>query len=495
MAAIGKNAVYQQLRAPDDTITADIQYWNQDSAIRRRENQEAEQTAYKRMLDESKKKQERYDKFVKPLNNYDTGSQSLNEVQGRLLQKAVEKYPELLETLEKAPQGSKEYLNAQLGLQNLNSLPERLKDFTDYYTNQNQEYLERVKNGEIFRDEDYEKVFSGGFKNIQLGLDDQFKPVVAFIDNDGDGIADKPSGRLINFQSYDNIQKAVPEFQFLDKFNFEGAISQMAKDLGTVEVTNEEGYTEVKNKGVDVKALNMMVDKLFSSDKVYRAGYKEYGLEPSPENTAKMKEDFKKSVLAQTDTFSSRTTNFTAQNQARDDARAAANKNKTGVSAEPVEATEAVYGEKIKTVDPNFNSVRVSPVEIPPIKGEDGEFISNAVALNYTYDRSGNMIVDVEIPVSKSISVTSFGELEKKVEQGTATEEEIKQLRTAKRVDGKGNYRITVPGQSERRAVVLNKSDEEKVASSLGGIKAAKDKAKKSPGAQSNNDDDPLGIL
>lgn len=479
MAKQGNNAAYQQLRSPQDNITNDIRYWNEDAAARREEDRVNANDAFIKKEKAEKEKQDRYDKYVKPLNNYDTGSQSLNEVQGRLIQNAVEEYPTLLSVLENPSSSREEKLKAQLKLQNINNLPANLKTFTDFYTAQNESYTKDVESGLIYKDDNYEKAFKGGFSNMQLGLDDKGMPVVGFVDLDGDGIADKPSGKLIDFQSYDQIQKGIPTFDFQKKFNFEGAISNVAEKLGTVDNSTETGVTTIQTKGVDEDALGMITDKLFGDPVKLSSALRDYGLENTPENIAKIKDDFNKAVIAETDKLYKKNVDQTALNQIRDDKREQdkLNKKTTITNSEGVEISEGTWAsgyykniDRSKVVSKPGNGI---VLEAP--KDNKNKVYDNSKVLNYTFDKYGSLLLDVEY---EGDNVTTTKQL------GTYEGESVSTKQDK---------------PTKRKVIQVTKEDAREFASKMGmtvsELKKSVQKGTSTDGKKEDTNEDPLGIL
>ncbi|WP_299528956.1 hypothetical protein [Ulvibacterium sp.] len=467
MARQGKYAAYQQLRAPEDNISRDIQYWNQDNLIRQEEQRQQEQFQFRQDQAAQDRKQKLYDKYVKPLNNFQTASQSLNEVKGRLLQSAVEEYVPLMEIIENPKSSREDVLKAQLRLQNINNLPENLKTFTDFYTNQHNSYLKGVTEGTIYKNEEYEKAFAKGFENIQLGLDEQGLPVVAFVDRDGDGLADDPQGALLDFQTFDQTQRAIPSFDFQRKFDFEGYIRDVAENLAMKEEKIENGVVTTHTKGANLEALDLVTDRLFNLPGRTEAALRDYNLEGTDENMSKIKDDFKKSVLALIDTKITKEIDHTAINQARDDARAA---KKDGLKrprlSEPVTPTNDIWDFAATNIDPDkVNAIGVQGVTLPTVRARDGKTYSNAKVRSYTYNENGEMVLDVVVAKTKTITKTDYGELEERADSG---DEEAKKELLQAQLLGTGGAKVTIPGTNERVSVIVSREDEAFIHRELG---------------------------
>ena len=226
MAKRGNFTAFQRLQ-PTQGISRDIQFWNNDAANRRQEERVDENTKYTRETAEKQRKRDYYDKNIKPLNNYDSGSASLDEAKARLLVSARKEYLPLLQTLENSDPSSDEYIKAKIGLTNLQQLPEKLLFFTKAGTQEHNAYLKAVQEGAVYRDAEYEKRYQNGWKGIQLGYDENFNPNGAFTDIDSDGVLD--------VVSFDQYQSGQPSFTPVTRHNFEAIAQATADKVGTIE--------------------------------------------------------------------------------------------------------------------------------------------------------------------------------------------------------------------------------------------------------------------
>lgn len=473
MATQGKNAAYRQLRPLQGDLSSDVKYWNEDAARRRREDRIDDQIEYRRAEKAKQDKKDLYDKYVKPLNNYDTKSTSLNEINGRLLQQATEQYGPLIETLESETASNEEKLKAQLKLQTLNQLPENLKSVTDFYTNQHNSYLTGLENGTIWKDEAYEKAFANGFENIQMGLDDKGLPTVAFIDRDGDGIADKINGDVLDVQSFEQIKKGLPTFNFQKKFNIEGYINEFSNPktgLGVRERTTDTGFTKNTVKGIDPKNLNFATDKLFNQPGVTESALREYGLEYSEDNIFKIKEDFKKSVLAKSNSSNVTDVDASARTSAAREARLnRESKSKEAKLTEPSKPSDDIWDLKATNVNPEkVNSLGVQGVQLPTVKGRDGAIYSNVDVHNITFNEEGKMVIDASSTIEKSVSKLDYSKYEEEIENATTPEEKSKAeeaLEIAKL--NKSGVKVTLPPKKVRGSTIIAEEEAKSIAKQL----------------------------
>lgn len=474
MAGQGKYAAYQQLRARPDTISNDIQYWNQDNIIRQQERREQEQLKFRQDQDAKNRKRELYDKYVRPLNNFDTGSQSLNEVKARLIQGAVEEYVPLLDIIEDPNSSREDVIKSQIKLQNINNLPEHLEMFTRFYTNQHNSYLKGVAEGNIYKNEEYERAFAKGFENIQLGLDDQGMPVIAFVDRDGDGIADDPQGALLDFQTFDQTQRAIPSFDFQEKVDFEGYIRDVAENLAMKEEKIENGVVTTYTKGANLEALDLVTDRLFNLSGWKEAALRDYNLEGTDENMSKIKDDFKKSVLALIDTKITKEIDHTAINQARDDARAERKLNKNTGPTETIpidrDTWDSPFFANIETDKVNSGPGGGIVLEAP--KNFSGEVFNDAKVLNYTFDKFGSLLLDIEyVDPTKEVTKSSG------------------------RSSGRGDTKTTTSeDRVQRRVIQVSRDDAREFAGKKKmTLEELQRSIQKSPDEE-NNQSDPLGL-
>jgi hypothetical protein len=85
MATQGTFTAYRQLRPLEGDVSQDIQQQEENNAHRRAEKRAEDAIAQNKQDKADKEKQDLWNKYVKPLSNYDTGSKTINEAQGRLI--------------------------------------------------------------------------------------------------------------------------------------------------------------------------------------------------------------------------------------------------------------------------------------------------------------------------------------------------------------------------------------------------------------------------
>jgi hypothetical protein len=259
MAGPGTYTAYRQLRPLEGDISQDIQQQEENGFRRRAEKRQEDQIAQQKVDKDAQRKQELWDKHVKPLSNYDTGSKSLNEAQGRLILEAQKQYVPLMTVLNNPKASDEEKLNATLRLKNLNNLPENLTAMTKSLTERDLSIRKGVKEGTLFANPDYEKNYQEGYQNKLLALDDNGMPMVAFKDLDGDGKND--------LETYDQIQNVVPKYDIQQRFDRDKELIEASTKLQPVVNGTDNGVVTRTVTAVDPTLLKAYVaNQLFEAD-------------------------------------------------------------------------------------------------------------------------------------------------------------------------------------------------------------------------------------
>lgn len=258
MAQPGTYTAYRQLRPLEGDVSQDIQQ-QEENGFRRRTLKLAEDKAVQDKADkEAQRKQDLWDKHVKPLSNYDTGSKTLNEAQGRLILEAQKQYVPLMSTLNNPKATDEEKLNATLKLQNINKLPENLSAMTKSLTERDLAIRKGVQDGTLFANPDYEKNYQEGYKNKLLALDDNGMPMVAFKDIDGDGKND--------LETYDQIQNVVPKYDIQQRFDRDKELLEASTKLQP-EINQDHNGREI----IKTTAINPVLLKEYVTSQLYEA--------------------------------------------------------------------------------------------------------------------------------------------------------------------------------------------------------------------------------
>lgn len=223
MANPGTYTAYRQLKPLEGSVSDDMQQ-QQDNSFKRKAFKSQEDKIKQDRIDKAEKeKTALWDKHVKPLSNYDTGSKSLNEAQGRLILEAQKEYVPLMAVVNNPNASDEDRLNATLKLQNINNLPENLSSMTKSLTERDVAIKKGIAAGTLFSDPNYDKNYQEGFQNKLLALDDNGMPMVAFKDVDGDGKND--------LETYDQIQNVVPKYEIQQRFDRNAELLATSKNL------------------------------------------------------------------------------------------------------------------------------------------------------------------------------------------------------------------------------------------------------------------------
>lgn len=227
-------------------------------SLARKDQQMREQQLEEHRRDKQLARDEKLrERLMKTIQNYDTGSASLNELQGRMIMQAVNRKGEIYNQLRKGNLSDSERIKLEMENMNLDNLPSNLKVATQNFTKMNQDYMEGVKSGSLFRNLDFEKKVLNGFENYLGGIDENGFPLVGFKDIDGDGKMD--------LMPWDNLKDGIGVWEFQPKMDYDKMITEMSKGLGTVKTKDREGYDIITEKGIPLdvaqsSAQSMMYD-------------------------------------------------------------------------------------------------------------------------------------------------------------------------------------------------------------------------------------------
>lgn len=255
----GTYTAYRQLKPLEGSVSDDIQQQEENGFRRRTEKRQEDQIAQQKVDKAAKQKQDLWEKYVKPLSNFDTGSKSLNEIQGRLLLDAQKEYVPLMAVINNPNASDEERLKATLKLDNINKLPDNLLAMTKSLTDRDLTVKKGVAEGKLFDNPDYNKNFQEGYSNKLLALDENGMPMIAFKNPDGSK----------GLETYDHIQKGVQDYNFQQRFDRDTELLDASKKLLPVVNQTDDGFQKVKTTAVDPSLLSDYVsNQLFESDGV-----------------------------------------------------------------------------------------------------------------------------------------------------------------------------------------------------------------------------------
>lgn len=267
MAKAGGGAAYQRLTVPQTEIGANSRAFGAISAANRRHSQSINQR--NKELDDAKAEREKAAKQAQmnadqkrvsdamaKIKTYDTKSPHLNERTAALIYGAVDELYKQQEILSNPNISYAERARAISKIDNIERLPENLKAATQSVTDKINEYNTLDKNGDrvYHRNEGFENTIDKGFieGDAVFGLDENMMPVVAFRDNDGDGIND-----YVPFQSYID-QSAFPDFD--RAYNYDNILSGFIEATGVNENSTDSGFMKTTTKSIDKDALLQSID-------------------------------------------------------------------------------------------------------------------------------------------------------------------------------------------------------------------------------------------
>lgn len=480
MAVKGNFTAFQKLR-PTDGLSKDIQFQQNAAFKRRQEDRIEEGIDYQRAQAKKKADKELYDKYIVPYDSIDTGSKTLNARNAQLLISGQQKMGELVQVLRNSEVGSGDYINAKMGLENLKLLPEKIKTFENTRIQQHQQIVKLAEEGKIYKNEAYKqylKNYQDQATDFKLGLDDQYSPVAAYLDENN------------NVTDTDSLESAVSgklPFEAVAVYDFDAKSQELADAAGTFEETTQDGRTTTTTSNPKMRLINNSAKNLFTVDDdgnystVAQAAFIEAGVtNRTPEKLEELKNAFIQETLSRIDTEKSVTTKTYKGDNDTD---------KEATFTERVKASKSTYGEKVSLIAEGAGSVGVSGITIPALKSfkENGDefFITDAKVENISYTaEGGQMIANVVYQDSKS---STFERKEKNILQLIAESEQklgVAQaegdtgaIKKSKKDVEKYNLqleRLKQGGRNTKATVILNREDESFVASRLGGLDAVR---------------------
>ncbi|MFH6944642.1 hypothetical protein [Flavobacterium sp. FlaQc-50] len=259
MATPGTFTAYRALKPLDGDVSQDIQQ-QEENGVRRRAEKRVDDNIKQNRIDKAdKEKQDLWNKYVKPLSNYDTGSTSLNEAQGRLILEAQKEYVPLMGVINNPKSTDEEKLKATLKLQNINSLPENLASMTKSLTDRDLAIKKGVADGTLFPDKAYDTNFQTGYQNKLLALDEHGMPLIAFKNPDG----------TTDFETYDKIQNVVPKYDIQKRFDRDKELLEASTKLQPEINQTDDGTQQVKTTAINPALLKEYVNnQLYEADGV-----------------------------------------------------------------------------------------------------------------------------------------------------------------------------------------------------------------------------------
>ena len=493
MAAKGNYAAFKRLK-PTDGLSTDIQKQQQFAFKRRQEDRIEENIEYQRAQAKKKSDRDFYDKYVKPYDTFDSKSRTVNEGVGKLLLNGQREMGRQAQIMDNAEIGSDEYLQAKLSLENLYKIPEKIKSFISTRTKQYEKIKKLAEEGKIHETDEvktYFKNYQNQLANVDLGFDEQYNPVVAFTDENGDGISDTDS-----FQSLVKGKLPVDATPVID---FESRAKLLSEEVGTKDETTQSGRTTTKTSKPKMARINQKADQYFSVDEdgnltreaksaLIQAGYSREKGEWNKQNLNKLKDAFIEDVRSRVDEEFKQTTKIFKPTKGND----SPGKNRV-TPTEPVIATPSTYSNFSEIIPEGTLSVGVSQgqIKLPAIRNTStdsgDEFLSNVTVLNVTYDEEGRMIADVSYEDSKSNTYTAedldfiekqIKKEERKMRNAEKGTDEYLEAQEEKERYGLQLDRLKEGAKNVRTDIRVSAEDESKIANYFGGIDELKNLVK-----------------
>jgi len=298
----GNFAAYRQLTPLRGSVVDDLQVQEQLGYQRRAEKREIDEIARQ---EQDKKDKQRANVLaqIKPQDLYATGSESMDELLYKGVQKAYNKWDDVLPILlEPNKYSDKEVVRANLVASNLNKFTEKTAELDKALREINENYRKDVASGKKWNDPKFEQHFKEGFKNKSLGVNEVGEPVLYFIDENNDGLDDTTgkAGKIGDYISYSDIANGtgLDKYSFEDRINYEATLDDLASQIKPVENKRIKGNKYVTTTGLDETALEERVNStLFDSDgkpsDILKSFSKEFNIDLN--NPQKLKE-FKEST-------------------------------------------------------------------------------------------------------------------------------------------------------------------------------------------------------
>lgn len=340
--------------------------------------------------------------FGKIPKNYDTGSASLNEFNGKLFLQAVNRKGEIYKRLKDPSISDEERIKLEIENQNLDNLPENLQVATKGFSSIIDDYQKGVSAGQYFRNPDFEKKVLSGFENYVGGLDNGL-PVVGFMDRDGDGQVDVLPYETLS-QGIGPNNSNMP-WQFQRQVDLDKLAVATGEKLGTTKRTTDGNYVKQTITGPDLNSLNTITDNIMqnpdgSLTDAAKSELKKRGLNESPENIAEIKRIFKERVLAYTDRSNETDVDYAGMNAAarlRFDANKSNKKSGSGKGQKEYSLNDLALTARTKATKDGksryTDNIYQGNVDIVRESGNAKEKFRG-----FAVDDNGDVIVTVDVP-------------------------------------------------------------------------------------------------
>lgn len=297
----------------------------------------------------------------------------------------------------------------------LQNLPDTLSMMVKNYDDQNKQYVDEVKKGNIHRDSDYEAKMQKMSNGAIPFLDSDFNPAIGF-DRDGDG---KPE-----VVSYDLNQGFSLKPQFVPNVDENKVIENTVKTLKEATNTTDGNFVKQTVTGLPMNDANQAAKNLIYSGEglspMTISHFWDAGIKDPSQISEKQLQDYQKEIATRLIAGLPRGTatniNYNAKIAASKEAREAKKeKEDKPVIGEVVDSEKATWGLQYAQIGKGYKTVPVTgklEVNNIPVKNLGGKKgikgnVSNAQVEAFTFDGKGNMLVNFSYELPKSKDKTS----------------------------------------------------------------------------------------
>lgn len=481
MANPNSYQAYKEVTPLGNGISEDMKYWNEDGYKRREEEAEKEKAKQEAQEKKETKRKNLFNEINKKLKVNDSRSKSLNElVATKVHGLKNEFYLPVMEVLSNPNRTEEQEFKARLKLSQVHEVPEKLNMIIDKIATRNAEYDELKKQGLVFEELDYEKLFRDGYEGMDIQFDDNMSPMVAYRDLDGDGIKD--------FETFEEITGAEPSrFKFQKKYNLDDLASKAAstKEAGLGYIDQTTGrYTkttqtkEIKEEAVKSYARRTMVDEEGKATDVALSELRKRGLDVNADNVELVIEDFEKMIKDRSDKLYKESFNIYP---VRSTSGSGKTEPKNTVSfGGAVTPSKGNWGSMYKDLDvKNFNSISVKGVVVPALSTDKGDLTDLSIT-NYTYDKQGRLVFDGYVQEEKTITKEEYDRII--AEAGDDHKETMRLMAMYGKIDGD---KYVYYGAKRKVQAKVNPEDELAFSEALGEtIQDTRARARKRSGGQ-----------
>lgn len=415
---------------------------------------------------EDKKKADLETKYSEMKSMNPTGIKSVDEAMITYINQAQDKRLEFYKKELKGEKLSPEEVVLNKRLQNL---PDTLSMMVKNYDDQNKQYVDEVKKGNIHRDSDYEAKMQKMSNGAIPFLDNDFNPAIGF-DRDGDG---KPE-----VVSYDLNQGFSLKPQFVPNVNEDTVLKTFTGTLEPEVNQTDKNFVKTKTTGISPEIARQGARQLvydgnelspLAKSYFWKAGVRDFS-QIKPEQVDAYQKELETRILASVKRGKETDVDYGAMTSAATEARQAKkDQEDKPMMGEPVEPSKERWGNQFSNIGKGYRSIPVTGnlvlnnIQVGQMQSniKDGKTIStqktnfrnlsNAQVEDYTFDKNGNLLLNVsyetaktkdktttKVPLDKNATTTGVDYADDSTTQKEKSNEQIKASReTAAKVAAK----------------------------------------------------------